>query len=108
MTRPAYPGHYPTSRPVTAPHVRRRAGDILAAGLADRMGAVLRTGDGRSAEAVVDEALSAGLSPADVRSLVIAPAMVGIGELWESGALTVAEEHLATSIRQRVLIRILQ
>jgi len=34
---------------------------------------------------------------------VIAPAMHQIGELWAKGALTVADEHLATSLTHRVL-----
>lgn len=34
---------------------------------------------------------------------VIAPAMHRVGELWEQGALTVADEHLATAITHRVL-----
>lgn len=34
---------------------------------------------------------------------VIAPAMYRVGELWEKGALTVADEHLATALTHRVL-----
>jgi methanogenic corrinoid protein MtbC1 len=34
---------------------------------------------------------------------VITPAMYEIGSLWEKGALTVADEHLATSLTHRVL-----
>jgi methanogenic corrinoid protein MtbC1 len=34
---------------------------------------------------------------------VIAPAMYQVGELWEKGALTVADEHLATALTHRVL-----
>lgn len=34
---------------------------------------------------------------------VIAPAMHEIGRLWERGALTVADEHLATALTHRVL-----
>jgi methanogenic corrinoid protein MtbC1 len=34
---------------------------------------------------------------------VIAPAMHEIGRLWEHGALTVADEHLATALTHRVL-----
>ena len=85
---------------------RRRAVDILAAAFAERMGDVLGSGDGRVAAVVVDEALAAGLSPADVQSLIIERAMVRIGELWESQVLTVADEHLATSISQRLLIKL--
>jgi methanogenic corrinoid protein MtbC1 len=34
---------------------------------------------------------------------VVAPAMHEIGELWEKGALTVADEHMATALTHRVL-----
>jgi len=34
---------------------------------------------------------------------VIAPAMHRIGELWERGAVTVADEHLATALTNRIL-----
>jgi len=84
---------------------RRRANDDLAAGFAVRMADVLRAGDGPQSDVVVDEALAVGLSPTDVQSLVIAPAMVRIGDWWESGVATVAEEHLATSISHRALIK---
>jgi len=85
---------------------RRRTTDTLAAEFAEQMSEVLCAGDGLRSAAVVDEALAEGLSPTDIQSLVIAPAMVRIGELWESGVVTVAEEHLATSISQRVLIKL--
>lgn len=72
--------------------------------LARRFGDALRVGDGRAAERIVDDALAAGLEPAVIQSLVIAPAMVRIGELWEQNVIGVAEEHLATSICQRALV----
>jgi methanogenic corrinoid protein MtbC1 len=34
---------------------------------------------------------------------VIAPAMHELGRLWEAGAITVADEHLATALTHRVL-----
>jgi methanogenic corrinoid protein MtbC1 len=34
---------------------------------------------------------------------VIAPAMHELGRLWEKGAITVADEHLATGVTHRVL-----
>lgn len=34
---------------------------------------------------------------------VIAPAMHELGRLWEKGAITIADEHLATALTQRVL-----
>lgn len=34
---------------------------------------------------------------------VVAPAMHELGRLWEKGAITVADEHLATAVTHRVL-----
>lgn len=75
---------------------------------ARRFGDVLRVGDGESAEAVIDEALTAGMSPPAVQTRVIAPAMERIGELWASGSISVADEHLASSISQRALVRLFE
>jgi methanogenic corrinoid protein MtbC1 len=74
--------------------------------LAWRFEEVLRLGDGTKAETVVDDALASGLAPEAVQSLVIAPAMVRIGELWESRQLGVADEHLATSISSHAMIHL--
>lgn len=58
------------------------------------------------AERRIDDALMAGVSPTEVHALIIEPAMVRIGELWQSGTVSVADEHLATAISHRVLIRL--
>jgi diguanylate cyclase (GGDEF)-like protein len=86
----------------------RRQADAAAQGLARRYGDALRAADAAGAESVVDEALAVGLAPAAVQSLVIQPAMVRIGELWEANAITVADEHLATAISQGALIKLLE
>lgn len=86
----------------------RSSSDEGASTLARQFGDALRVADGDLAERVVEEALALGLSPAAVQSRVIAPAMVRIGELWESGVLTVADEHLATAISERVLLRLFE
>jgi MerR family transcriptional regulator, light-induced transcriptional regulator len=43
------------------------------------------------------------MSTPELYQRVIAPAMYEIGELWQRGALTVADEHLATALTNRVL-----
>jgi len=86
----------------------RHATDARAAALARRFGDALRAGDGASAERVADDALACGMAPEAVQSLVIAPAMVRIGELWEQRAIGVADEHLATAISQRTLLRLFE
>jgi methanogenic corrinoid protein MtbC1 len=74
--------------------------------LAAAFGEALRAGDPHAAASVVDDALGSGLSPVEIQSRVIAPAMWRIGELWELAQLTVAEEHLATAVSHHVLARL--
>lgn len=71
---------------------------------ARRFGDALRVGDGAAGERVIDDGLAAGISPEAMQALVIEPAMVRIGELWEQRAITVADEHLATAISERGLL----
>ncbi len=84
----------------------RRRGDLVTYRLVQAFGEVLRVGDPRGAAAVVDDALASGLSSVEIQSRVIAPAMWGIGELWERGGLSVAQEHLATAVSHHVLARL--
>jgi diguanylate cyclase (GGDEF)-like protein len=86
--------------------VALQASELTIRTLAWRFEEVLRLGDGTGAEAVVDDALAGGLAPEAVQSLVIAPAMVRIGELWESRQIGVADEHLATSISSHAMVHL--
>ncbi len=86
----------------------RRAGDRLVGGLATRFTDALRVGDGAVADAVVQDGIAAGLSAEVLQSLVIGPAMVVIGELWEARCIDIAHEHLATSISHRALITLFE
>ncbi|HEY6729518.1 MAG TPA: cobalamin-dependent protein [Solirubrobacterales bacterium] len=63
----------------------------------------LRAADAPSAFRVASTALGEGLTLPELCQRVIAPAMHEIGKLWERGALTVADEHLATALTHRVL-----
>lgn len=63
----------------------------------------LRAADAAGAFRVGAAALAAGMTTPRLYQRVIAPAMHEIGELWAKGALTVADEHLATSLTHRVL-----
>jgi MerR family transcriptional regulator, light-induced transcriptional regulator len=65
--------------------------------------AALLVADARSAEAVLEAALTAGLGVDAVYLEVLAPAMYEVGVLWERARITVAGEHLATAITQGVL-----
>jgi methanogenic corrinoid protein MtbC1 len=55
------------------------------------------------AEEVIREAVDAGLGEAVIDDHVIRPALQLVGDLWEAGEITVAEEHMATSISMRVV-----
>ena len=60
-------------------------------------------GSETAAERVVREAIEAGLPEPVISGEVVAPTMRAIGDLWERGLLSVADEHLATEISIRVL-----
>ncbi len=50
------------------------------------------------------EALVAGIAPTTIQVDVIMAAMGRIGELWERGEITVADEHAATGLSYRALL----
>jgi methanogenic corrinoid protein MtbC1 len=56
-----------------------------------------------AAESTIRDALDADLTSAEVHEELIAPALWLIGELWERGEISVADEHAATEISLRVL-----
>jgi methanogenic corrinoid protein MtbC1 len=61
--------------------------------------------DQRAAQGVVDAALERGCSVDDVRFGLITPAMHAVGDRWERGEIGVADEHLATSVCEWLLVR---
>jgi methanogenic corrinoid protein MtbC1 len=63
----------------------------------------LQAGSQFEAERVVREALDAGLTKQAIFDDVIAAAMHEVGAKWESGEMSVADEHLATSISYGLL-----
>jgi MerR family transcriptional regulator, light-induced transcriptional regulator len=65
--------------------------------------AALRRGDEAAARVIVERALADGATAPDVYYDLFAPGMVTIGELWERNELSVAEEHLATAITERLI-----
>ncbi|MGA2929131.1 MAG: diguanylate cyclase, partial [Solirubrobacteraceae bacterium] len=83
-----------------------RRADLVTDRLPAAFGDALRAGDPHAAAGVVDDALGSGLSSVEIQSRVIAPAMWGIGELWQLGQLTIADEHLATAVSHHVLARL--
>src|SRR3954464_15371248 len=65
--------------------------------------AALLFGDEIAAEKTIREALDSKFSTAEIDDEIIAPALWLVGELWERGELSVAEEHIATEISMRML-----
>jgi methanogenic corrinoid protein MtbC1 len=65
--------------------------------------AALCNGDEAAARAVVDNLRAIGVNTTTIYFDVFAPSMQQIGELWERNQITVAEEHLATAITERMI-----
>lgn len=63
----------------------------------------LLSGDEIGAEIAIREAMDAKLPAAEIDDKIIAPALWRVGELWERGEISVADEHIATEISLRVL-----
>lgn len=82
---------------------RRRDADRAAEGISRSYGDALRAADGAAAERIALECLQRGMGIEALYGRVIAPAMWRIGSLWEEGAITVADEHLATALTHRVM-----
>jgi methanogenic corrinoid protein MtbC1 len=79
------------------------ATERLLADLGRAYARALLAGDEVAAELAVRDAIDARLSTAEIDDEIIAPAMWLIGRLWARGAISIADEHLATEISLRVL-----
>lgn len=69
----------------------------------DRLITALCAGDERTATEVVSRLHAQSESVLDVLSRVVVPALRAIGDGWESGALSIAQEHRASGIVARIL-----
>jgi methanogenic corrinoid protein MtbC1 len=63
-------------------------------------------GDEAGAWTIVEHALTSTLDPQDVHLELLAPALRRIGEDWEQGRLSVADEHRATVVAGRLIGRL--
>ena len=72
-------------------------------GIGRAYAAALLRGDEVAAELAIRTALDADLTEAEIDDEIIAPALWFVGELWERGEISVADEHIATEISIRVL-----
>ena len=60
-------------------------------------------GDSPGAWWLVKSQLDGGLDPAGILNELIVPALRSIGERWASGEVSVADEHRATAVAQRLI-----
>jgi MerR family transcriptional regulator, light-induced transcriptional regulator len=70
---------------------------------ARRYGEAAIAGRGEEAERIALDCLVEGMSVADIYEGVISPAMGLVGDLWEAGAMTIADEHLASALNLKVM-----
>src|SRR5215213_8499625 len=81
----------------------RNDADERVAALAREFTKALLSGDELAADLVIRRAIEAELSQTEISEELIAPALWLIGDLWQRGEITVADEHLASEITLRVL-----
>jgi excisionase family DNA binding protein len=72
----------------------------------DRLHAALAAGDELAARQVVDRLREGGIEPIVLCEQLIAPALHRIGLQWEAGHVSIAEEHRASAICERLLARL--
>lgn len=84
----------------------RREADKVTHRLSRAYQDALAVADAGGAARVARQALGDGLGVAGLYQRVIAPAMWRIGELWEQGEISVADEHLATALTHQAMANI--
>lgn len=72
----------------------------------DRMYALLREGDELGARQLLDRLREGMIDPVVICEQLFTPALRRVGEDWARGELTVAEEHRASAICERLLARL--
>jgi MerR family transcriptional regulator, light-induced transcriptional regulator len=72
----------------------------------DRLEALLVTGDELEARASIDRLADGNVPLVEICDELIAPALARVGMGWHEGRITVAEEHRATAICERLLARL--
>lgn len=72
----------------------------------DRLYRALMTGDEQAATGVAERLAANGAPVTTLAEELLAPALRRIGEAWAEGRLSVAEEHRASGICERILVRL--
>ena len=71
-----------------------------------RLESRLVAGDEGGAWGVLDSAMAAGADPDEVLLELLSPAMASIGTRWADGEISIAEEHRASAVAQRLIARL--
>jgi excisionase family DNA binding protein len=66
----------------------------------------MTAGDEAGAWRVIDEALASGMDVTGIYLDLLVPVLRGIGEAWAAGTVSVAGEHLASAVAQRIIGRL--
>ncbi len=66
----------------------------------------MMAGDEAGTWSIVEGAMASGMEPAEVYDELLTPAMRDIGDGWLAGNLSVADEHRASAVAQRVVGRL--
>ncbi|WP_156747051.1 B12-binding domain-containing protein [Mycobacterium sp. E2733] len=85
---------------MTAPLATGAADDVV---IRERLWGALADRDEYAAAATVFAAMDAGLTPEEVLLEVIAPVQHKVGTEWAANRISVAQEHAATAINDRVI-----
>ena len=85
---------------------RRADGEPETAIWQERIRARLLGGDVIGSWRVIEAAMAAGIEPADVYVRVLAPALHAIGAGWESGDVSIDQEHLASGVALNLIGRL--
>lgn len=65
----------------------------------------LLAGDEAGSWGVVEAALASGATPSEVLTEMLAPSLRSIGRRWADGELSIADEHRASAVSQRLIAR---
>ncbi len=82
---------------------RERRGTSRARGGSERLERRMLAGDVSGAWWLVKSQLDGGLNPPGVLNELVVPALRSIGDRWALGDVSVAEEHRATAVAQRLI-----
>lgn len=73
---------------------------------APRLQARMVAGDEHGAWQVVESAMRSGATPTDIYLRLLEPSLVEIGNQWQLGELTIADEHIASAVAARLIGRL--